>query len=176
MTTEAERAKYTSSWSTPGSAVRNAPAISSALSALLPREGGVVLEVASGFGEQVARIAADHPWLEFQPTEADSYLCSHIDATCAAAGVRNVRRARVLDIAQQHDWLALRDSFSAAPFAGVLACNLTHVAPWSTTQSLLAHLDTRLAVPVLQNKAFVAFYGAFNEHGAFTSDANRKVL
>ena len=49
-----------------------------------------------------AELAKD---VEFQPCEADEYMTSEIDRH--AAGNANVRRARVLDLTNEHDWDAL---------------------------------------------------------------------
>ncbi|PWY98431.1 hypothetical protein BCV70DRAFT_201745 [Testicularia cyperi] len=177
-----------------------------------------ILEVASGFGHQICAVAAspEGSKCRFQPTEADRYLCDQIDARAASSSVSastiskgegdeqsqdksrsktsNVRKAELLDLLDQNDWLALAHNVSAeldlgdedgegcGIFDGVLVCNLTHVAPWSVTESLFSHLDPRLSYMTNQGTrslldpktGWIAIYGAFNQHGRFTSEGNQK--
>lgn len=195
-------AKYRSSWSAPDSAERNSQPIAEALSPLLSSTSSssssssrkpVILEVASGFGQQIHAIASRYPHFQFQPSEADAYPRSQIDALNAT--LPNVSKAEPLDLLDQNDWLTLvhntagtseapnsRASEEEGLFAGVLACNLTHIAPWSVTQNLFAHLDPRIGWATQQGycnllsrkDGWIALYGAFNENGGFTSEGNEK--
>ncbi|EPQ28173.1 uncharacterized protein PFL1_04500 [Pseudozyma flocculosa PF-1] len=199
-----DEGKYRSSWSVAGSAERNSGPIAETLAPLLPappagsagqheqRRRPLVLELSSGFGHQISTLASRATHVDFQPTEADAYLCSRIDSTCSASP--NVKRAQVLDVLEQQAWLGLmhavpslsqeshgHDDDGDGAFDAVVVCNLTHVAPWSVTESLFAHLDPRLTYltesgqkPILRRRGWIAIYGAFNEHGGFTSDGNRQ--
>ncbi|SNX83043.1 uncharacterized protein MEPE_01749 [Melanopsichium pennsylvanicum] len=197
---EAAQAKYGQSWSLPGSAQRNAPAIAEALAPLLslvpsassPLRTPVILEVASGFGHQIHAIASKYTHYQFQPSEADAYPRIQIDANNDE--LTNVSRAEALDLLDQNDWLTLVHNVSGETvgdvkgcedeglFAGVIACNLTHVAPWKVTESLFSHLDPRVGYVTQQGycnlvdrkRGWIAIYGAFNENASFTSEANRK--
>ncbi|CCF53261.1 hypothetical protein NDA11_000127 [Ustilago hordei] len=193
----AEDAKYRISWSLPGSAERNSPAIAEALSPMLTSTSctsssrkPLVLEVASGFGHQMHAIACRHPSIQFHPSEADAYPRTRIDSTISS--LPNVAKAESLDLLSQNDWTTLVHNISSetsAPlpgedeglFDGVIACNLTHIAPWSVTQSLFSHLDPRLGYAtqqgyrnILQRDGWIAIYGAFNENGGYTSEGNQK--
>ncbi|KAN0064034.1 hypothetical protein ACQY0O_003640 [Thecaphora frezii] len=181
-------AKYPLSWSTAGSSSRNSGPIASALLPLLPSSSHprpLILELSSGFGHQLSLLSSQAPHVHFQPTEADEYLCSQIDATCASQP--NVRRAKLLDLASQQHWLGIAHALALENVAddglidGVVVCNLTHVAPWSVTRSVFAHLDPRMAFgtqkgqrSILKPSGWVAIYGALNEQGQFTSEGNRK--
>lgn len=202
MTTESSapsetEAKYRASWSLPGSAERNSEAIAAALSPLLSSTPStsrtpLVLEVASGFGHQIHAIASRHPSHRFVPSEADAYPRTQIDTR--NADLTNVAPAEALDLLDQNDWLTLVHNTAAEQevsstlagadeslFDGVIACNLTHIAPWKVTESLFSHLDPRLGYATQQgyrhlvsrSHGWIAIYGAFNEHGAFTSEGNK---
>lgn len=185
------------SWSAPGSAERNAGPIAEALAPYLGSFSApkpVILEVASGFGRQICAVAASAPNCTLQPTEADKVLCGEIDK--ATSSVNNILSAETLDVTDQGDWLALVHNVSSsleksatpgsetvdALFHGVLACNLTHIAPWNVTQNLFSHLDPRLTYITNRGQAsllsptegWIALYGPFNENGTFTSPSNQK--
>lgn len=197
MPANTDDAKLPDSWSSPGSAQRNAGPIAEALKpyfAAFTVPKPVVLEVASGFGHQISALAQSARHCVFQPTEADKGLCAEIDG--AAAPLENVLRAEHLDITDQEDWLALVHNVSAsldktatsgsdavdALFHGVLACNLTHITPWKVTQNLFSHLDPRLTYITNKGQSsllsptqgWIALYGAFNENGTFTSAGNQQ--
>lgn len=189
-------AKYRSSWSLPGSAERNSQPIAEALSSLVSACSSdslahrpVILEVASGFGHQIHALASKHPQCHFCPSEADSYPRQQIDLRTAQ--LANVDKAESLDVLNQNDWLTLVHNVSGkqesmrAPeqdglFDGVIACNLSHIAPWSVTESLFSHLDPRVGYVTQQgyrnllrrDHGWIAIYGAFNENGEYTSQAN----
>lgn len=189
--------KLPNSWSAPGSAQRNAGPITEALTPYLssftvPKP--VILEVASGFGRQIRAVAASAPHCVFQPSELDKDLCAEVNKSTSS--LENVLSAETLDVTDQSDWMALVHNVSAsldktatpgsdevdALFHGVLACNLTHIAPWKVTQNLFSHLDPRLTY--ITNKGqcsllsptqgWIALYGAFNENGTFTSPGNKQ--
>ncbi|KAJ1028519.1 hypothetical protein NDA16_001685 [Ustilago loliicola] len=189
----AQDAKYRTSWSRPGSAERNSLPIAEALSPLListstSSRKPVVLEVASGFGHQLYAVASRHPSIHFHPSEADTYPRTHIDSL--TSNLPNVAKAESLDLLSQNDWTTLVHNVSSETpiaagndeglFDGVIACNLTHITPWSVTQSLFSHLDPRLGYAtqqgyrnVLRRDGWIAIYGAFNQNGKFTSEGNQ---
>ncbi|EST07774.1 Protein of unknown function DUF938 [Kalmanozyma brasiliensis GHG001] len=183
-------AKYRSSWSRPGSAERNAQPIADALSSLLPSPSSskrktTILEVASGFGQQIRAIATTYPSVQLHPSEADAYPRHQIDTL--TSNLPNVGKAETLDLVDQNDWLTLAHNISGESasteeglFDGVLACNLTHIVPWRVTESLFSHLDPRVGYVtqqgyrnLLSRDGWIAIYGAFNENGECTSEGNR---
>lgn len=195
--------KYRLSWSHPGSAERNSNPIAEALSPFLSLDNDspkskrkpLILEVASGFGQQIHAIASRNPQCQFQPSEADAWPRSAIDSN--NADLSNVGKAECLDLLDQNDWLTLVHNVSGEAsrsepsdnvdrdeglFDGVIACNLTHVAPWRVTESLFSHLDPRVGYVTQQGyrnllskyDGWIAIYGAFNENGNYTSEGNKK--
>ena len=111
--------------------LRNRDPILAILCRLAPPTGRL-LEIASGSGEHAAYFAAALPGLELHPSDPDPARCASIDAWCA--DLANVQPARPLDAANP-DWPAL---LPAAPFDLILSCNMTHIAPWSATEGLIA--------------------------------------
>lgn len=150
------------------------------------------MELASGFGKQLAHVSSANPSADFQPTEADAYLTAQIDQTCAESGLSNVENAQVLDLLDERGWMNLaqkvagRDSCTGeqgALFDGVFMANLLHISPFEVAKSIFAHLDPRVTYLTEKGEkrlldvrhGFIGIYGAFNERGTFTSEGNQKV-
>ena len=129
-----------------------------------PQPSAQCLEIASGTGQHVAHLAAAYPHVEFQPSEfsggcsgpaAQPYgslepVFASIEAH--AHHLPNVRPALELD-ASAVPW---PPAIEARRFDAIIACNLCHIAPWRTTEGLLAGAARVLA---LTGRLFV--YGAF---------------
>ena len=127
------------------SAARNREPILAALRPHLP-PSGTVLEIASGTGEHVAYFAAALRHLQWQPTDPVPERRASIDAW--AHGLPNIRLAIDLDTTAQ-PWPAVHAD-------AVLCINMTHIAPWSATEGLVAGAAT-----ILPNAAPLAIYGPF---------------
>ncbi|PWN53673.1 hypothetical protein IE53DRAFT_125566 [Violaceomyces palustris] len=202
-TANLDQAKFRKSWSTSGSAERNSGPIAEAITPYLSqlassrssRAGArkpLVLEIASGFGQQISKIAERNPEVELQPTEADDYLAEKIDEQCSS--LKNVRPAKLLEATSQGYWSAAiqdaafaidkasSDPSSKDVFDAILICNLTHVSPFDVTEAIFAQLDPRIShITMLgesrmlnQKDGFVAIYGAFKQKGSFTSEGDKK--
>ncbi len=72
------------------SAARNGGAIITALTGLVPQKGRA-LEIASGTGEHMLRLATAFPALSWQPTDIDPARLTSIKAWCDEAGLSNVK-------------------------------------------------------------------------------------
>ena len=78
------------------SAARNADAIVAALAGIAPQQGHA-LEIASGTGQHMARLAAAFPALTWQPTDIDKTRLASIEAWCSEARLGNVKPPMILD-------------------------------------------------------------------------------
>lgn len=143
------------------SAARNAEAIAAQLSARLPATGRV-LEVASGTGQHVVTFARAMPGVIWWPSDPHPAARASIAAWIHAAGLTNVAPPRDLDVAAAH-W----DDDLPTGLAGVVACNLIQIAPWSVCTGLIAGAARRLAPgrPLI-------LYGCFTRDGRHLSEEN----
>jgi SAM-dependent methyltransferase len=111
-------------------AERLAGALVEAVRPFLP-ESGTVLELGSGSGQQVVRLAAAYPRLTWQPSDRDPAALASIAAWCAEAGVgARVRAPLRLDVADSPWPLACADA--------VLASYLVHVLDEAGRHALFA--------------------------------------
>jgi SAM-dependent methyltransferase len=109
--------------------VRNRDPILDVLRRVLPTEG-LVLEIASGSGEQAVYFAQRLPSLRWQPTDVDAELLASIAAHRAAADAPNLLAPLHLDAKSQR-WPVTR--------ADALVCiNMIHITPWNVSEGLMA--------------------------------------
>jgi Protein of unknown function (DUF938) len=141
------------------SVARNRDAICSALVPQLPKTG-LVLEIASGSGEHILRLAAVSPaGVTFQPTDPDPMARASIDAWCIQTHAQNIKSALHLDV---------MDPVWSVPSAAAIICiNMIHIAPWPATQALFAG-----AAAAVHARGFVYLYGPFRRAGQHTSAGN----
>ncbi len=99
----------------------------------------MLLEVASGTGEHTALLAANMPWLTFQPTDYEQDLFDSIQAH--AEGLPNVLPPRTLDSSRPDSWEL------PGPLVDAMLCiNMTHISPFACTLGLLTGAS-RFLVP-----------------------------
>jgi SAM-dependent methyltransferase len=122
---------------------------------------GLVLEVASGTGEHAAAFAPALPTLTWQPSDiVDAHLAS-IEAWRSVAGAPNLASPVRLDV-EQDRWPVERAD-------AVVAINLVHITPWSTTEALV-----RGAARVLPPAGVLFLYGPYKRDGQHTADSNAR--
>jgi hypothetical protein len=126
-----------------------------------PTSSETVLELASGSGEHITKLAQRLPNITFYPTEGDAMLLPSIEAWEQYYNVNNVTKPTILDFS--------KDAFSK-PVDGAWVVNVTHITPWSYTVSLLTNM-----AKVLKPGSWFAIYGAFNRNGQFASESNKDV-
>jgi SAM-dependent methyltransferase len=133
--------------------------ISNVLQPLLP-QAGFVLEIASGAGEHITRLARDKdPGLIFQPSDPGAAERASIDAWTKAHELTNVRPAIDIDAASPR-WPMDR--------VDVIFCiNMIHISPWTATVGLFEN-----AARLLTSDGLLFTYGPYRRGGAHTSDGN----
>jgi hypothetical protein len=144
-------------WFAPSSE-RNRIPILAVLQEILPRSG-LVLEIASGSGQQVVHFAKALPALIWQPSDIDAEFRASIRSWVEAEKLTNVRPPLDLDVCAWPWPLTVADA--------VLCINMVHVAPWPATQALLSG-----AHKVIRNDGVLFLYGPFRRFGRHTAPSN----
>ncbi len=139
---------------------KNKSPLSAVLNTLLP-ETGSVLEIASGTGQHVVHFANQFPGLLWQPSEAKPAFLSSIRAYISAQACSNIADPIVLDVHQER--------WSAETYTVMLAINLIHIAPWSTTTGLF-----RGAAQHLKTGGYLIMYGPYRFFGYDHAVSNRQ--
>jgi SAM-dependent methyltransferase len=138
---------------------RNREPILEVLRRVLPRDG-LVLEVASGGGEHAACFAQNLPGVLWQPTDANTEMFESIAAHRAAAGVANLLAPLYLDVTSEQ-WPVERAD-------ALVCCNMIHIAPWATTEGLIAG-----AGRTLSRGSPLYLYGPYKIDGRHTAPSNQ---
>ena len=124
------------------------------------RQGGVILEIASGSGEHVVHFARNLPSLIFQPSDRDPDALQSVVAWVKATRVTNVRAPVVLD--------ASRSPWPIASADGIICINMVHISPWEATLGLI-----RAAAAILPSTAPFYLYGPYKREGFATTPSNQ---
>lgn len=146
-------------WFAPA-AERNQGPILEVLKRELP-QSGLVLEIASGTGQHVARFAKSLPHLSWQPTDPDAGHRRSISRWIAFEQLVNVLEPTALDVRQQPWAIIAADA--------IVCINMVHVAPWAATQALFAG-----AHEVLTRDGLLFLYGPYRREGRHTAPSNAK--
>jgi SAM-dependent methyltransferase len=147
-------------------AARNAPAAARNREPILAvlrtrvQAPAVVLEIASGTGEHAVWFSAALPGVTWQPTDRDAEALASIAAWRETAALANLLPPLRLDAAVPESWpIAQADV--------VIAINMIHISPWSSTEGLMAGAEQ-----VLPPGGMLFLYGPYREGGAHTAESN----
>ena len=131
--------------------------IRSILDGSLPRQG-LVLEIASGTGEDAVHMARSFPFVAWQPTEIDSVALASIEAAREAAGLQNLLRPIAMDVTSTPWPIAKADA--------IVAIDFTHSVPWESTEALFER-----AAHTLAPGAALHLFGPIRFFGKYTTRA-----
>jgi SAM-dependent methyltransferase len=145
--------------------LRNAPPLIAALTRLIGDEAGPVLEIGAGTGQHAAAFALAFPALGWWPSDPDPVHRRSIAAWAAELRAPD-RPPLALDAAT--DWASDPAVQALGPLTAVYAGNVTHIAPWTVTEGIVAGAGTALAPG-----GRLILYGPFRIDGAFIGDGNR---
>lgn len=137
---------------------RNSDPILEVLRKVLPKKG-LVLEIASGTGQNGLHFARSMKGLSWQPTDYTATAIQSIDAWREDEGPDNFLAPMHLDVTQ-----------SAWPVnhADAMFCaNMVHISPWPCTVGLM-----RGARRVLPSGGLLVLYGPYKVGGEHTSAGN----
>ena len=137
---------------------RNTAPILEVLRDVLPPRG-LVLEVASGSGEQSLAFARAFPTLLWQPSDPDPAALRSIDAWRAAESPFNLLPPIALD-ARAAGW-------PIASAEAMVCINMVHISPWEATEGLM-----RGAGRILERGAPLYLYGPYRQRGVETAPSN----
>jgi SAM-dependent methyltransferase len=146
-------------WSAPA-AERNQAPILEVLARELP-QSGLVLEVASGTGQHVARFAQALPRLSWQPSDPDAAFRRSISLWIDLERLANVNLPLALDVRLLPWPIAAADA--------IICINMVHVAPWAATPALFEG-----ARQVLARDSLLFLYGPFRRGGQHAAPSNAK--
>ena len=140
------------------SAARNRDPILAVLQRVLPA-AGLVLELGSGTGEHAVHFAHHLSTLRWQPSDADPAALASITDWVAHAASPNLLPPLCFDLAATPWPVAAADA--------IVAINVLHYSPWSSTPALFAG-----AAEVLPVGGVVVCYGPYRRAGAHTAPSN----
>jgi SAM-dependent methyltransferase len=139
-------------------AVRNREPILLVLRDYLPRSAHV-LEIASGTGEHAVWFSRALPEVTWQPTDHDEEALQSIAAWRDLTELPNLMPPLFLD--------AAADNWPVAEADAVVAINMVHITPWTSTQGLING-----AGRVLTSGGLLFLYGPFSEGGVHSAASN----
>ncbi len=137
---------------------RNSGPILDVLRDVLP-ERGLVLEVASGSGEQALEFARAFPKLLWQPSDPDPAALRSIEGWRTASPLFNLLPPVSLD-ARAAGW-------PIASAEAIVCINMVHISPWSACLGLM-----RGAGRLLEPGAPLYLYGPYRQAGVETATSN----
>ena len=112
------------------SAERNSGPIVKTIQRIAPKSGQA-LEIASGTGQHIVKLASSLPNLSWLPSEVDEARLESISAWIAAENLPNIKPPLYLD-ATETGWAK-----SLPRFDFILLVNLLHLISWNETETLI---------------------------------------
>lgn len=139
-------------------AARNGDAILAALVPLLP-DTGKALEIASGTGEHVVKLAAATPGLLWFPTDIEADRLASIAAWTAHEERPNIKPPVTFN--------AVTDTWPAGAMDAVYLSNLIHLVSTEQAEGLIANIAS-----ICAGAGPVAIYGPFKRGDTFASQGD----
>ena len=139
------------------SAERNSVPIVKTIQRIAPKSGQA-LEIASGTGQHIVKLASSLPNLSWLPSEVDEARLKSISAWIAVENLPNIKPPLYLD-ATETDWAK-----SLPQFDFIFLVNLLHLISWNEMKTLISELPN-----VLKKNGNALVYGPFMRSGVLTS-------
>ena len=136
---------------------RNSLPIVKAIQRIAPKSGQA-LEIASGTGQHIVKLASSLPNLFWLPSEVDEERLKSISAWIVAENLSNIKPPLYLD-ATETGWAQNLPQFNF-----ILLVNLLHLISWNETETLFNELPK-----VLKKNGSAFVYGPFMRSGKLTS-------
>ncbi len=121
-------------------------------------EKGKALEIASGTGQHIVKLAVAKPNLDWQPSEIDQLRIASIEAWCKNDDFANVRSPIILD-ATEIGWSS---KFNCQKF--ILLVNLIHLISEDEAKILISEMSSALSPG---GRSII--YGPFKRNGELSS-------
>ena len=139
------------------SAERNSVPIIKTIQRIAPKSGQA-LEIASGTGQHIVKLASSLPYLTWLPSEVDEERLKSISAWIAVENLPNIKPPLYLD-ATETGWAKCLPQFDF-----ILLVNLLHLISWNETKTLINELPK-----ILKKNGTALVYGPFMRSGKLTS-------
>lgn len=144
---------------------RNREPILGVLKEKLPKEPGMVMELASGSGMHINYFAPHFKHLHFHPTDKDEEVFDNIKKMSVDHGNDNIADPQHLDLTKPETWF---NPDKAGSIAAMFCINIFQVAPISIADGMM-----ECASHLLKDDGFLLIYGPFQVEGGFTTDSNK---
>ncbi len=143
------------------SAERNSAPIINVVKRIAPNSGEA-LEIASGTGQHIAKLALSLPNLSWSPSEVEPERLKSINAWVEKENLLNIKTPIHLD-ATEPGWAE-----SLPQYDFILLVNLLHLISWNETKTLISELSKSL-----KKNRIVFIYGPFLRNGNLTSEGDK---
>jgi len=144
------------------SADRNSTPIINLIKQIAPKSGEA-LEIASGTGQHIVKLALALPNLSWLPSEVEDERIKSISAWIKSENLSTIKPPVYLD-ATETGWAK---SLPQSDF--ILLVNLLHLISWNETEILISELSK-----ALKTHGIALIYGPFMRNGELTSEGDRK--
>ena len=143
------------------SAERNSWPIINVVKRIAPNSGEA-LEIASGTGQHIAKLALSLPNLSWSPSEVEPERLKSINAWVEKENLLNIKTPIHLD-ATEPGWAE-----SLPQYDFIFLINLLHLISWNETKTLISELSKSLI-----KNGIVFIYGPFLRNGNLTSEGDK---
>ena len=143
------------------SAEKNSDPIINLIKRIVPKSGEA-LEIASGTGQHIVKLAMSLPNLSWTPSEIEGERLKSITAWTEGVNLLNIRPPLYLD-ATETGW-----SKSLPPSDLILLVNLLHLISWNETETLIGEISK-----ALQPNGIAFIYGPFMRNAQLTSEGDK---
>ena len=143
------------------SAKKNSTPIINLTKQIAPKTGKA-LEIASGTGQHIVKLALSLPNLLWLPSEVEEERIKSISAWIKAENLSNIKPPLYLD-ATEMGW---SENLPQSDF--ILLVNLLHLISWNETAILINELSK-----ALKTKGIALIYGPFMRNGELTSEGDK---
>ena len=145
---------------------RNREPILNVLKEKLPKESGVILEIASGSGMHINYFAPHFKHLLFQPSDHDTEVFDNIKNISVELGNDNIYDPLYIDLTKPKTWVNL-DKKNA--YSAIFCINIFHVAPIYIADGMM-----ECTAELLNENGYLFIYGPFKVDGTFNSASNKQ--
>ena len=143
------------------SAERNSKPIINLIKRIAPKSGEA-LEIASGTGQHITKLALALPNLSWLPSEVEEKRLKSITAWIKNENLQNIKSPVYLD-ATETGWAK-----NIPRYDFILLVNLLHLISWNETKTLICELSK-----ALKTKGVALIYGPFMRNGQLTSEGDQ---
>ena len=143
------------------SAEKNSAPIINLIKRIAPKSGEA-LEIASGTGQHIVKLAFSLPNISWSPSEVEGERLKSISAWITSVNLLNIKQPLYLD-ATETGW---SKSLPQSDF--ILLVNLLHLISWNEAKTLIGELSK-----ALQTNGIVLIYGPFMRNAQLTSEGDK---